>query len=206
MVGQHRRRPGARARGDGPPGRCRRRTTSSATQTSSCRTISASAAFRSGAAATCRGPKARRKLKRQAIRDWVASGARPAAVSTGDDPVAALIARFAGGRAIDAGTSLDDLGLSSLERVELMVALEDRLQTRVDESQFAAARTIADVRALAGQGAGAGGGRRACQLSQLEPPSDCRGRPPSQSGDVDCAADARLRVDLGQRPRASRRR
>lgn len=29
--------------------------------------------------------------------------------------------------------TLDDLGLSSLERVELMVALENRFQTRVDE-------------------------------------------------------------------------
>jgi len=69
-------------------------------------------------------------------------------VSESDDPVAALIERFAGGRTVDATTSLDDLGLSSLERVELMVALEDRLQTRVDEAQFASARTIADVRAL----------------------------------------------------------
>jgi long-chain acyl-CoA synthetase len=89
-----------------------------------------------------------KKLKRQAIREWVASGARPAAVGESDDPVAALIERFAGGRTVDADTSLDDLGLSSLERVELMVALEDRLQTRVDEAQFASARTIADVRAL----------------------------------------------------------
>ncbi len=67
----------------------------------------------------------------------------------GDDPVAARFSRSLPAAApIDAETSLEDLGLSSLERVELMVALEDRLQTRVDESQFAAARTIADVRAL----------------------------------------------------------
>jgi long-chain acyl-CoA synthetase len=93
-----------------------------------------------------------KKLKRQAVRDWVASGARPAAsAADADDPVAALIARFAGGRAIDGETSLADLGLSSLERVELMVALEDRLQTRVDEAQFAAARTLSDVKALLAQ-------------------------------------------------------
>jgi long-chain acyl-CoA synthetase len=90
-----------------------------------------------------------RKLKRQAIRDWVASGARPgAAAAEGEDPVAALFAKFAGGRALGADTSLADLGLSSLERVELMVALEDRLQTRVDETQFAAAKTLDDVKAL----------------------------------------------------------
>jgi long-chain acyl-CoA synthetase len=90
-----------------------------------------------------------RKLKRQAIRDWVASGVRPdVAAAEGEDAIDALFARFAGGRAIGSGTSLADLGLSSLERVELMVALEDRLQTRVDETEFAAAKTIDDVRTL----------------------------------------------------------
>jgi long-chain acyl-CoA synthetase len=89
-----------------------------------------------------------KKLKRQAIREWVATGAKPPAAAAGDDPLAALLARFAGQREIDANTSLEDLGLSSLERVELMVALEDRLQTRVDESRFASAKTIGDVTAL----------------------------------------------------------
>ena len=89
-----------------------------------------------------------KKLKRQAVREWVASGARPAAASEGDDPVAALVSKFAGGRSVGADTSLADLGLSSLERVELMVALEDRLQTRVDETQFASARSISDLKAL----------------------------------------------------------
>ncbi len=89
-----------------------------------------------------------RKLKRQAIRDWVARGARPVATAAGDDPLTALLARFAGGRALGDDTALDDLGLSSLERVELLVAIEDRLQTRVDESRFAAARTLSDVKAL----------------------------------------------------------
>lgn len=89
-----------------------------------------------------------KKLKRQAIRDWVASGADPAAPTPGDDPVAAILAKFAGGRTMAADTSLDDLGLSSLDRVELMVALEDRLQTRVDEARFASARTIGELTAL----------------------------------------------------------
>jgi long-chain acyl-CoA synthetase len=90
-----------------------------------------------------------RKLKRQAIREWVASGARPdTAAADREDPIGALFAKFAGGRTIGTDTSLADLGLSSLERVELMVALEDRLQTRVDETQFAAARTLDEVRTL----------------------------------------------------------
>jgi long-chain acyl-CoA synthetase len=90
-----------------------------------------------------------KKLKRHAIREWVATGARPASSTPeGDDPIAALIAKFAGGRHVDADTSLADLGLSSLERVELMVALEDRLQTRVDEAQFASARSIGELKTL----------------------------------------------------------
>ena len=89
-----------------------------------------------------------RKLKRSAIREWVAAGAGPIAARVHDDPLADLISRFAGGRAVEADTALDELGLSSIERVELMVAIEDRLQTRLDESQFASARTLGDVKAL----------------------------------------------------------
>jgi long-chain acyl-CoA synthetase len=89
-----------------------------------------------------------RKLKRAAIRSWVATGEPPAAAATGDDPVAALLAKFAGARDLDPNTSLEALGLSSLERVELMVALEDKLQTRVDETRFAEAKTVAELRTL----------------------------------------------------------
>jgi long-chain acyl-CoA synthetase len=90
-----------------------------------------------------------KKLKRQAIREWVASGEQPrAGAAEHDDPVAALVAKFAGGRAVDAETSLADLGLSSLERVELMVALEDRLQTRVDETQFANVKSIGELKSM----------------------------------------------------------
>jgi long-chain acyl-CoA synthetase len=47
-------------------------------------------------------------------------------------------------------TTLEELGLSSLERVELMVALEDRFQTRIDEGRFAEAASINDLRQLVG--------------------------------------------------------
>jgi long-chain acyl-CoA synthetase len=92
-----------------------------------------------------------RKLKRSAIRDWVAAGARPL-VPAGSDTMEALIARFARGRDVGGETTIEDLGLSSLERVELMVALEDKFQTRVDEGRFAAARSIGDLRQLVEQG------------------------------------------------------
>ena len=88
-----------------------------------------------------------RKLKRAAIRDWVRSGSTPA-VALGGDSLESLLARFAHGRSVSEGTTLDELGLSSLERVELMVALEDRFQTRVDEGRFSEVASVADLRRL----------------------------------------------------------
>jgi long-chain acyl-CoA synthetase len=88
-----------------------------------------------------------RKLKRRAIRDWVLAGARPAVAEDGDS-VEGLLARFTHGRQVSGATTLDELGLSSLERVELMVALEDRFRTRIDESKFASAGSVADLRQL----------------------------------------------------------
>jgi long-chain acyl-CoA synthetase len=88
-----------------------------------------------------------RKLKRAAIREWVRSGQRPVAASAGHT-VEALIERFSRGRQVSAATTLEELGLSSLERVELMVALEDRFQSRLDESRFAQAASVADLKSL----------------------------------------------------------
>lgn len=89
-----------------------------------------------------------KKLRRQAIRSWVAGGASPAMRGSGDDPLQTLLARYVGTRASGGDVSLDELGLSSLERVELMVALEDRFETRIDETKFAEARTVDDLRAM----------------------------------------------------------
>jgi long-chain acyl-CoA synthetase len=83
-----------------------------------------------------------------AIKEWVGSGATPAATGASDDQLQSLLAKFAGSRALDGSTSIEGLGLSSLERVELMVALEDQFQTRIDETKFAGARTLDELRAL----------------------------------------------------------
>jgi long-chain acyl-CoA synthetase len=88
-----------------------------------------------------------RKLRRGAIRDWVISGT-PSQAAEARDTVEALIARYARGRDVSGETTLEELGLSSLERVELMVALEDRFHTRVDEARFAEATSVGDLRRL----------------------------------------------------------
>ena len=89
-----------------------------------------------------------RKLKRVEIRRWAQDGTAGAASAPAEDPVEAVLARVSHGRAVAASTSIEELGLSSLDRVELMVALEQRMQTSFDESAFATARTVADLRAL----------------------------------------------------------
>jgi long-chain acyl-CoA synthetase len=90
-----------------------------------------------------------RKLKRAAIREWVKSGgAAPRLVQQGTDALAALIAKYAGRENLSPQTTLQELGLSSLERIELMVALEDKFQTRIDEGAFAGAQDLGQLRSL----------------------------------------------------------
>jgi long-chain acyl-CoA synthetase len=71
-----------------------------------------------------------------------------------DSPVIELISRIVGRRSeakLDSDLSAD-LGLSSLERVELIGALEDRYQVDLSETRFSAARTVGDVeRMLSGE-------------------------------------------------------
>jgi long-chain acyl-CoA synthetase len=92
-----------------------------------------------------------RKLKRAAIRQWVASGGEAPHAQAGRDELAALLARYSGRSDLAPGTTLDELGLSSLERVELMVALEDAFDTRIDERAFAGARDLGALRTLVEQ-------------------------------------------------------
>jgi long-chain acyl-CoA synthetase len=98
-----------------------------------------------------------RKLKRREVKRWV-DGEAPSQAPGRDerraDTVLATVQRFAPGRP-DVGleTPIEALGLSSLERVELLMALEAHGQTTIDETAFAAARTIGDLERLLGDGA-----------------------------------------------------
>jgi len=92
-----------------------------------------------------------KKLKRAAVREWLKSGGAPPAVTVGADQLAALLAKYAGRGDLPANTSLEQLGLSSLDRVELMVAIEDAFQTRIDEAAFSEARDLGQLRSLVAQ-------------------------------------------------------
>jgi long-chain acyl-CoA synthetase len=112
-----------------------------------------------------------KKLKRRELREWLlseqdrqnqqnqqrsypgGSGTRLTSGAAGSNvrsqrSVAAVLERFAPGRTIASETTIDELGLSSLERVELMMALEETLQVTVDEGKFSAAKTVGDLEAL----------------------------------------------------------
>jgi long-chain acyl-CoA synthetase len=90
-----------------------------------------------------------KKLKRHEIRAWLQTGAPPASTASHGNSVQSVIARYAGGRALEAGVTMDELGLSSLERIEMMVALEEALNTTIDEGAFSNATTVADLERLA---------------------------------------------------------
>ncbi len=84
------------------------------------------------------------KLKRGEVAAWVAgSGSATAPVNEGS--VEDIIRKFAGGRQVTSASTLDDLGLSSLDRIQLLMELERRSGTSIDEASFANARTVADL-------------------------------------------------------------
>jgi len=90
------------------------------------------------------------KPKRQAIEDFVRAGmgGSGSTQAVPSSPLGPLIARVTG-RSVPAlrpDAKLDsDLGLSSLDRVELLSALEDRYQVDLSEARFSSVRTVGDL-------------------------------------------------------------
>jgi long-chain acyl-CoA synthetase len=81
------------------------------------------------------------KLKRSQIAAWAEGRleARPSAAHTG------LLSKYT------PDTPLAELGLSSLERIELMMALEQQGEGSIDEAAFTAAKTVGELTELARQ-------------------------------------------------------
>ena len=93
------------------------------------------------------------KLRRRELARWVADGRQAAeAERAAGDTLETVVAEFAHGRRVADETTLAELGLGSLERIELMVALERAFDRTLDEATFAGARTVADLRALVTDG------------------------------------------------------
>ena len=83
------------------------------------------------------------KVKHGEIQAWVESGGAPPVVSGGD--MIDLLRQYAPDRAITPDTTLGELGLSSLDRVELMIDLEQQLDTSIDESLLSGARKVSSL-------------------------------------------------------------
>ena len=92
------------------------------------------------------------KPRRNVIKQFAASHLAQSGFSNqpDDNPIVKLISKITG-RPFAAGAEANvdiDLGLSSLDRVELISALEDRYQVDLSETGFSAARTLGDVEKL----------------------------------------------------------
>jgi long-chain acyl-CoA synthetase len=84
------------------------------------------------------------KLKRAEIAQRVSQGLRPSAPQP-EGGVIGILRRYAPDRVITPETTLDQLGLSSLDRVQLLMELEQQLDSPLDEATFTAARTVAEL-------------------------------------------------------------
>ena len=95
--------------------------------------------------------KPKRNLIAQTVNEVLFQKSAPDEKRSGSvaaSPLGDLIARISGRAApvLRPDANLDaDLGLSSLDRVELMSALEDRYQVDLSETRFSAVRTVADL-------------------------------------------------------------
>jgi long-chain acyl-CoA synthetase len=93
-------------------------------------------------------------------------------IGRGGGAVADLIARITGisGAQLNPTAKLEsDLGLSSLDRVELLSALEDRYQVSINEAELSADTTIGDLQRLIGQSAAVGAGVASGQGASARP-------------------------------------
>jgi len=91
------------------------------------------------------------KPRRNVIREAVEAALRGQVSANTASPLAELLTRITGRAAQNLGPEANlesGLGLSSLERVELFSALEDRYQVDLNEANFANATTVGDVEKL----------------------------------------------------------
>ena len=88
------------------------------------------------------------KLKRQTLKHWVQGNVSQAKQQSAnsDTSVDIVLAKFAGNRELSNATTLDEIGLSSIERIELMLALEQVSEQSVNENLFDGGTTIGGLK------------------------------------------------------------
>jgi long-chain acyl-CoA synthetase len=130
------------------------------------------------------------KLKRTVVREWVRGGSAPDAVQASTDRLIALVQQHTRRSGVTAATTFDEVGISSLERVELLAAIEDAFGARLDEHAFAAVRDVGQLRALVDAAVGDRG---------------AAGPEAAEAGDVPMATDEMPRWNRSAAARAVRR-
>ena len=88
------------------------------------------------------------KLKRHELKQWVAGRAFQSGHQVGSTAVSIdeVLAQFARDRTVTDETTLSELGLSSIERIELMLELERVCDRSIDETVVEATSTIGDLK------------------------------------------------------------
>jgi long-chain acyl-CoA synthetase len=90
---------------------------------------------------------ATRKIKHHEVRSWVEAGSpAPATTADGGDTLQHLLSRYSAGRPVSDETTFDELGVSSLDRMELVSALEDRTNVTIGEETIGGVRTVGQLR------------------------------------------------------------
>ena len=112
--------------------------------------------------------KPRVGLIQEQVASALGAAVRTAVSSSGS--LAEIIARITGRPAeFRPETKLEDMGLSSIDRVELMSALEDRYQLDLDEAQFSAATTVGEIERII-QSGGHVEGTAEVAMGERQPP------------------------------------
>jgi long-chain acyl-CoA synthetase len=85
------------------------------------------------------------KLKRKEIQTWIETGQSISKPGMGGDTIIDLLQRYAPDQNISPASTLDQLGLSSLDRVELLLDLERKLGITIDEALLTGDRTVSAI-------------------------------------------------------------
>ncbi len=91
--------------------------------------------------------KPRHGIIQEQVRARLAGGEKPVSSGTLAELISRITGRSRGELSPEVNLSAD-LGLSSIERVELLGALEDRYQVDLNESRFTSATTVGDLEAM----------------------------------------------------------
>jgi long-chain acyl-CoA synthetase len=83
-----------------------------------------------------------RKLRRREIQRVTADRHATAESHAPGQTVDEIVSAAAGGRAVTRDTTFDELGLASLDRMQLLAKIEEVFQTSIDETEFGAAATV----------------------------------------------------------------